>query len=224
MKRLIQLISLTRSLVLLLVALLALGVFAWVCARLKPASRMVPAAGVSERVEVPAPLVRKPDAVTVARRVDSSAVEIETVRVQGAERYAATVTVETEQEVVALGVRRVDPGWFSEFRLHRADPVAVDLLPGYAAEVLTIRQRLPLVDIELAPQIGIGVSREGVAGVVALTAVRISGVHLGGYAGAGMQHVSAGGYVSMKPRPGWSVGLGFDVLHHDPVFTLTLNL
>lgn len=220
----LRLLAFTRSVALLVLVLLALTAFAWICTRLSTPGDVVPTASISDQVKAPAPLLPESDAVRVAERVDSSSVEIRQVPVQSARRYAATVTVETKRETIALAVRQVDPGWFHEFRLRRADPVAVDLLPGYEASVLTVEQRLPLIDVELAPQIGAGISRNGVGGVVALTAVRLSGVHLGGFAGLGPNQVLAGGYVSVKPRPAFSLGLGYDVLHQQSALTLTINL
>lgn len=230
MKKLIELISLTRSLVLLLAALLALTALAWLCHQVRPTARVVPPAVVSERLEASPSLIGAPDVVIVGRRVDSSAFEVQQVAVRSAERYAATVSICTEEALVALGVRSIDLGWFHEFRLRRADPVAIDLLPGYEAEILTVEQRLPLLDVELAPQVGPGLSRQGVSGLVAVTGLRVWGVHLGGFAGLGLPlsdesawRFSAGGYVSIRPRPGWSVGLGLDALRGDPMFTFTIN-
>ncbi|GIV03580.1 MAG: hypothetical protein KatS3mg015_2410 [Fimbriimonadales bacterium] len=187
-----------------------------------------PPATPSGRVEAPAPLLPRADAVTVARRIDTATVATERVAVRGGRRYAATVTVEAESAGVVLGLRRVDPGWFAEFRLQRPDRVAVDVLPGYEADVLTVAQRLPVFDVETAPQVGLGLGPEGIAGVAALTLVRAWGVHLGGFAAVafrpGRRRLHTGGYASVRPRPAFSVGLGVDARTRRPLVTLTLNL
>jgi len=222
MRRLGEVIAFLRTVAGLLAALFVVALLVRLCHRGR--LRVPPPAMEAGRVEAPAPLVPHPDAVTVAHRIDSATVKLETIAVQSAERYAATVTVEAGSTGVVLGLRRARPGWFSEFRLQRPDPVAVDLLPGFEAEVLTARQRLPVFDVEFAPQIGLGLSREGVSGVVAVTVVRAWGVHLGGFAGASSENVFAGGYAAIRPRPAVSLGVGVDALHHEPYVTLTLNL
>ncbi|QXD15791.1 hypothetical protein GQ464_002250 [Rhodocaloribacter litoris] len=210
-----------------LLALFVLAAVAWLgrtCSR--PSAP--PPATPSGRVEAPAPLLPRADAVTVARRMDTATVATERIAVQGGRRYAATVTVEAEGAGVVLGLRRVDPGWFAEFRLERPDRVAVDLLPGYEADVMTVAQRLPVFDVEAAPQVGVGLGPEGIAGVAALTLVRAWGVHLGGFVGIGRRaegpRVSVGGYASVRPRPAFSVGLGVDALTRRPLVTFMLNL
>ncbi|ARA92850.1 hypothetical protein AWN76_006525 [Rhodothermaceae bacterium RA] len=215
-----------------LLALLVLAALAWLgrtCSR--PSAP--PPATPSGRVEAPAPLLPRADAVTVARRIDTATVATERVAVRGGRRYAATVTVEAAPEArnagVALGIRHVDPGWFAEFRLQRPDRVAVDVLPGSGeADVLTVAQRLPVFDVEAAPQVGVGLGPEGIAGVAALTALRAWGVHLGGFVGIGRRaegpRVSVGGYASVRPRPAFSVGLGVDALTRRPILTFMLNL
>ncbi len=210
-----------------LLALLVLAAVMWLgrsCSR--PSAP--PPATPSGRVEAPAPLLPRADAVTVARRIDTATVATERIAVRGGRRYAATVTVEAEGTGVVLGVRRVDPGWFAEFRLERPDRVAVDVLPGYEADVLTVAQRLPVFDVEAAPQVGLGLGPRGVSGVAALTVVRAWGVHLGGFAAVafrpGRRRLHTGGYASVRPRPAFSVGLGVDALTRRPILTLTLNL
>ncbi|GIV03559.1 MAG: hypothetical protein KatS3mg015_2389 [Fimbriimonadales bacterium] len=244
-------IAFSRRIARWLLALLVLAAVMWLgraCSR----PSVPPPATPSGRVEAPAPLLPRADAVTVARRMghgtrpDSATVATERVAVRDGHRYAATVTVEAEGAGVVLGLRRVDPGWFAEFRLQRPDRVAVDVLPGYEADVLTVAQRLPVFDIEAAPQVGIGLGPEGIAGVAALTVVRAWGVHLGGFVGIGRRwaaravlhgqrglivrrraegpRVSVGGYASVRPRPAFSVGLGVDARTRRPLVTLTLNL
>jgi hypothetical protein len=228
MRRLREVIAFPRSACGLLAALFVVALLLRLCRR--PSLHTAPAATEAGRVEAPAPLVPHPEAVTVAHRIDSATVAVDRVAVEGARRYAATVTVEAGSTGVVLGVRRARPGWFSEFRLQRPDPVAVDLLPGFEAEVLTVDQRLPVFDVEVAPQAGLGVDGEGVSGVVAVTVVRAWGVHLGGFAAvdlrprSGRRRLRTGGYASIRPRPAVSLGLGVDGFTHSPLVALTLNL
>jgi hypothetical protein len=188
----------------------------------------VPAPEEATSVNVAPPLLSRRDAVRVARRVDSATVEVSSVKVKEGNRYSATVTIhppsQGEKPAIALGLRAASPGWFPEFRGRRLDAVAADVMPGYNAEILLVEQPLPLLALEFEPQLGMGFSSRGPALLAAATGLRVSGLHLGGFVATSRKGWSAGGYVSIRPRRHWSLGLGWDIVRRTPHAALTLTL